>query len=520
MIRILGCITDQHEPWLVGLAAIICAFGCFTTLSVLARARAEGKALDGRWLGASALTGGATIWTTHFVAMLAFHPGFVLGYDVPITAMSILFAVTITWFGFATALRVSPMIGGALFGAAVGAMHYTGMAALSAPAHFHWDGPYVLISIATGIAFGAVALHVFATRTRLRWRLLATLLMTFAIAGHHFTAMSALTLQLDPAVRVTSDAVMAPAWLAIAVAAVMVVVAGIGLAGSVFDQHLAQRSANEAARLRAYIEELEATKTDLNRALREAAAASEAKSRFLAAMSHELRTPLNAIIGFSDIMRQEMFGAHADPRYRDYAEDVNRSGDLLLRLINDILDFSKIDAGHFQLAETVFDPLAAVTDTVRAMRILAASADIALSVEPAGDLPLLRGDERRVRQILTNLLSNAIKFTPPRGTVRVTLRGVDNEFAIAVADNGIGIAAENIARAFEPFGQIDSRLARKYDGAGLGLPLSRQLMELHGGTLDIASDVDVGTIVTMQFPPGRIVAAPEAAAIADFIAAA
>jgi signal transduction histidine kinase len=505
MLRVLGCVTQQHEIWLVGVAAIICAFGCFTTLSVLSRARA-GKG-DSLWLGIASFTGGATIWTTHFVAMLAYQPGFAVGYDVPTTILSILFAVSLTAAAFSVALYVNATAGGALFGAAVGAMHYTGMAALSAPAHFHWHGDYVFASVVTGIVFGAAALY-FAKRTALSWRVGAAVLMTLAIAGHHFTAMSALTLELDPLVPLTSTAIMAPTWLAIAVAGVMVMIAGFGLAGSVVDQHLAQRVAAEAVRLRAHVEELEITKADLNLALQQAAAASDAKSRFLAAMSHELRTPLNAIIGFSAVMQQELFGPHSDERYRDYAADVHDSGAHLLQLINDILDFSKIDAGQFDLQEDTLDPHDVVRQAAQMLHGQADAAGIRLKYDLAGDGVLLRADERRVRQVLLNLLSNAIKFTPRDRDVRVTVERHGDALAIAVADQGIGIAADDIPRALEPFGQIDSRLARKYEGAGLGLPLSRRLMELHGGTLTIASELGIGTVVTMRFPADRVVAAP------------
>jgi signal transduction histidine kinase len=516
MIRVLGCITEQHEPWLVGVAAILCAFGCYTTLSVLARARIDPTGRGDRgWLAAAAITGGATIWTTHFVAMLAYHPGFAVGYDIPLTALSILFAVTITWIGFALALHVHPVLGGAVFGAAVGAMHYTGMSALSVPADFHWDPAYVVASVAIGILFGIAALYIFTHRDALRWRIVAAGLMVLAIAGHHFTAMSALTLRLDPVVGVTSGAVLAPTWLAIVVAVVMMMVASLGLAGSVVDQHLAQRQADEAVRLHAHIGALEAAKADLADALRQAAAASEAKSRFLATMSHELRTPLNAIIGFSDIMRTELYGPHSDARYRVYSEDVHRSGGHLLQLINDILDFSKIEVDQLTLKDDLFDPRDAVAEALRTMRAQADAAGVTLSWDAssweASDVPLLRGDERRVRQVLLNLLSNAIKFTPSGGAARIVVSPDGRDLVIAVADNGIGIAPGDIAHTFEPFRQIDNRLARKYDGTGLGLPLSQRLMALHGGALEIESALDRGTTVTMRFPAERLVALAPAA---------
>ncbi len=206
MFRVIGCISEQHEPWLVVVAAILCAFGCFTTLSVLARARAgKNGRVDQRWLAVAATTGGASIWTTHFVAMLAYHPGFVVGYDVPLTFLSIAFAVSLTWMSFAVALQRNALAGGVLFGVAVGATHYTGMRALSAPAQFHWDDRYVAASIVIGVLLGVAAMRMFTRRPGLPGRLTAGLLMTLAIAGLHFTAMSALTLQLDPLVPVASD---------------------------------------------------------------------------------------------------------------------------------------------------------------------------------------------------------------------------------------------------------------------------------------------------------------------------
>jgi signal transduction histidine kinase len=513
MFRILGCLTDQHEPWLVIVAAIICAFGCFTTFSLLARARhRSGGESDWRWLAVASVTGGATIWTTHFVAMLAYHPGFAAGYDIPLTLLSILFAVSLTWAAFATALRYSAPLGGVLFGIAVGTMHYTGMSALSAPADFHWDPAYVAASLAIGVGLGAAALWLFMRSAAPRRVLCATALLTLAIAGLHFTAMSALTLTLDPMAAMPSEAVMAPSWLAIAIAFVMVMIAGLGLAGSAFDQHLAEREAGEAARLRAYVEQLEAAKAELHKALSEAAAASEAKSRFLAAMSHELRTPLNAIIGFSDIMRRELFGPHGNPRYRDYVADVNDSGNHLLKLINAILDFTKIDSGQLALREEAVDPAEIAERAKRALRGDAERAGLRLRCHCADDLPRLHADGARVEQVLLNLLSNAIKFTPAGGTVTIAARrdGDGAGLVIAVEDTGIGIAAEDMARALEPFAQIDGRLQRKYEGAGLGLPLSRKLMELHGGSLGVDSILGHGTTVTMHFPATRLLPAPAA----------
>ena len=157
MIRILGCIVEAHDIRLVALAAVICAFGSYTTLTVLERARVgDQQHVSGPWLAAAAIVAGASVWTTHFVAMLAFHASLPIGYDVMLTILSIVIAVLVSWLAIALAYRfAAPSLGGALFGAAVGAMHYTGMAALSVPADAHWDGGYVAASILIGVVFGA-----------------------------------------------------------------------------------------------------------------------------------------------------------------------------------------------------------------------------------------------------------------------------------------------------------------------------------------------------------------------------
>ena len=234
--------------------------------------------------------------------------------------------------------------------------------------------------------------------------------------------------------------------------------------------------------------------------------ANRTKSEFLANMSHELRTPLNAIIGFSEIIEHELFGAIGSPRYKEYARDIHDSGTHLLKLINDILDVSKAEAGKVELQETRLQIGEVIDASIRLIAPRARESGIELSVLPRRHLPLLLADERRLKQVLLNLLSNAVKFTNAGG--RVTL-SVDDEgargLAIRVIDTGIGMASEDIPKALEPFGQVDSKLARKYEGTGLGLPLSKALVELHGGSLRIESELGVGTTVTVIFPASRVI---------------
>jgi PAS domain S-box-containing protein len=234
-------------------------------------------------------------------------------------------------------------------------------------------------------------------------------------------------------------------------------------------------------------------------------AASEAKSVFLANMSHELRTPLNAIIGFSDLMRLELFGPLGSSRYREYVEDIHKSGVHLLSLINDVLDLSRLDAGRTPLVEENISLYALVGETCRIVEVQAEQSGLKLIVDVPAGLARLRADERRIRQILLNLLSNAIKFTPAGGTVTVKAFETACGMVLQVCDNGIGIAKADMPRVFERFGQVDSKLSRKYEGTGLGLPLARQLIELHGGALTLESEENGGTVVTILFPPERIV---------------
>jgi signal transduction histidine kinase len=244
---------------------------------------------------------------------------------------------------------------------------------------------------------------------------------------------------------------------------------------------------------------------ELRRAKEQAEQASRAKSEFLANMSHELRTPLNAINGFSEILAKQMYGAMGDPRYREYAHDINASGRHLLSVINDILDLSKIEAGRYELDERPVDVPRTIEEAIRLIRPRLDDGHLHLSRRIARDLPALRADERSVRQILLNLLSNATKFTPRGGRIQVRSRlNRQGEFEMTVADSGIGMRPKDIPRALEPFVQLDGVMNRKFAGTGLGLPLVRSLAELHGGRMAIESEPARGTTVTVAFPRARV----------------
>jgi signal transduction histidine kinase len=235
----------------------------------------------------------------------------------------------------------------------------------------------------------------------------------------------------------------------------------------------------------------------------EAEAASRAKTQFLANMGHELRTPLNAIIGFSTIMRDGAFGP-LNTRYAEYASAIADSGAHLLAIINDILDLARAEANRLVLVEEEVEIARAIAFSLGTIEEMARRAEIDCHCEIPENLPQFFGDAAKLRQVLINLLSNAIKFTPAGGAVTVSVeRDAADGLAFHVADTGIGIPSDKLPVALAPFGQIESGLDRNFDGLGLGLPLAKHLVEMHGGRMEIASEPGKGTVVTAHFPKER-----------------
>jgi two-component system cell cycle sensor histidine kinase PleC len=371
-----------------------------------------------------------------------------------------------------------------------------------------WRRRFVLAELLHGLAWavtvpGLLQIDALGTRSLV----LFILLMISAV-----TAMLAATIPLAVYVGLLplTAAALAFVWASREVDAVMLAL--MVISAQVFLVFLARRlHASALATLQSRAEkdalfaELEQAKANSDEARRRAEEANLAKSRFLATMSHELRTPLNAILGFSEVMKNEVFGPHASPSYSEYAGDIHASGQHLLNLINEILDLSRIEAGRYELKEEAIQ-LAHIVDDCRHMldlRSKAKNQTLKQAIDPS--LPRLWADERAVRQIVLNLLSNAIKFTPQGGeiTIKVGWTSSRGQY-VSIKDSGPGIPEEEIPIVMSSFGRGSLAIKAAEQGTGLGLPIVKGFVDLHGGGLQIKSKPREGTDVIVTFPAARV----------------
>jgi len=274
-----------------------------------------------------------------------------------------------------------------------------------------------------------------------------------------------------------------------------------------------QKLVNNDLRLRATVIDLKRSQAELERQTVELAdlaekysdektraeEANQAKSKFLANMSHELRTPLNAIIGFSEIMESGMFGTLGSEKYQEYCHDILTSGHYLLEVINDILDMSKIEAGRMKLDMEQLDLSKTLAESLRVVSGRADDKSLVLDADIEGTISVV-ADRRAIKQIIVNLLSNAVKFTPDGGKVVVRSRLLGDSIVLTIADTGIGIAPQSLARLGRPFEQVESQLTKTYHGSGLGLAIARSLTNLHGGSMRLRSKLGTGTVVCVSLP--------------------
>jgi signal transduction histidine kinase len=487
MLRVYSAIAEYHDLRLIALAGLICFLACYTAFSIMSRLYAQRSRYP--WVIAAAVVTGCGAWATHAIGLLAFTPGVPVAYNVGLTVFAGLIAVLGCGIGYYVARGTEQMaLGGAIIGFSIAAMHYIGMTAITLQAQVHRDILYDEAAVVIGASFGAAALSRSKLTPDFRGRIVSAALLTCAICGTHFVGMAGMVLMPDPRIAIPQDT-LAIVWFAIALTAVVLLILGLGIVGALADQH---------------IQEIEGHKRELEAALALADAASKSKTKFLATMSHELRSPLNVIIGFSELLTKGARGPREEQQ-RDYVGRILSSGVQLLHLVNDILDISRYDSGQLFLNEDITDPREAVVSCLHDAALEAEKAGVRLTSSVQERLPQLRADSKRIRQVLSNLLSNAIRFTPQGGDVKISMFLKDGALMLSVADTGIGMGAHEIPKALERFGQIDSELSRRYGGAGLGLPLSQHLMELHGGSLHIESEPGAGTVVTASLPESRLI---------------
>jgi signal transduction histidine kinase len=483
MLRLYETIFHDHDSRFVVLAILVCLLACYTAFTMMARLYAHRSRYP--WVIAAAVVTGCGAWATHSIVMLAYQPGVPVAYDVGLTVISGLIAVAGCGLGFYIARGTESMaLGGAIVGFAIAGMHFSGVAAVTFQAQVHWQILYFEAAVLTGASFGAAALSRAQLTPDVRGRIVGAAFLTAGIFGTHFVAMAGRTFVPDPSIAIPEDTLVI-VWFAIALTAVVLLIVGLGIVGTLVDQHL---------------QEIEAAKGELEAALVLADAASKSKTKFLSTMSHELRSPLNVIIGSSERLKSE-----SDEQHRESIDRILDSGVHLMRLVNAILDISEFDAGQLRLNDEFLDVGQCVDSAVRLIEPEARRADVRLAIAVEPHLPKLCGDPKRINQILINLISNGIRFSPEGGEVRVSVFRRDDGLSLSVADTGIGMAANDIPKALERFGQLDTDPNRQHEGAGLGLPLAQHLMELHGGTLRISSEPGSGTTVTVTFPTRRIV---------------
>ena len=478
-----------RQEWvLVALACAIGFAGSLLALSLASRRSDQGP-YQVAWIFAGALALGCGAWAAQLLVLLALQPAAALSLNFAAVFLPTVLSVGGCGFAFYSAGRtLHPALRGTVIGASIAMAN---IAAASFAGYPFADGPVLVSTMSLGVALSAMSLVLVPANASRHRTLAGAAFLTAAICTIHLGGAAALG-ATAPSV---ASGVFGGMWMAVGMTTSVLVMATVAI--------IADISAHYRFLIARTEEEGQRNTKMLTEALNEADRSNASQSQFLATMSHELRTPLNAIIGFSEIMENEVFGPLGNERYREYAGDVHRSGAHLLGLINDILDLAKYDAGKLELREDMVDLSAIVAETLALVTVQADKAGVQIH-NTIGDEPVwATADAKRMKQVLLNLLSNAVKFTPAAGEITVSSARGPQGLSLCVADTGIGMSPEQIPKAMERFGQIDSTLGRKYEGTGLGLPLVKSLMELHGGSLHIASKLHAGTTVTATLPTSR-----------------
>ena len=520
-------VSGHYEPLLVFVSILVAILASYTALSLAMRVRqAQGRA-PYFWIAGGALAMGSGIWAMHFIGMLAFRLPIPVGYDPLITFASWLLPVVASslalWQVRHRAFRRRQLAWSAvLMGLGINAMHYTGMAGMRMDPAISYTPWLFALSVAIAIGASALALQLGlrlhgeghgGSRSRRAVQAAASVIMGGAIAGMHYTGMAAAHFEAGSVCRAALGGVDQD-HLAALVTVATVALLSIALLATIFDARLEARNRTIAESLAAAAERQQLY-LDEQRARLEAENISQMKDEFLATLSHELRTPLNAMLGWSQLLLQ---GHRDGAMLRRGLETIERNARAQSQLIEDMLDMSRLLAGKVRIDAAPIQPQDFVNAALETARPAALARSVGLNASIDHGAGPVRGDLARMQQVMSNLLSNAVKFTEPGGAVTVTLRregepveGGERSVAIDVADTGAGIAPEFLPYVFDRFRQADSSSARRHGGLGLGLAIARQLVELQGGTISVASRGEgQGATFTLHLPlaaPGALPAA-------------
>jgi len=465
-------MSQHYHHWLVLVSLVVAILASYTAITLALRIRVAARQHAPAWLIGGGVAMGIGIWSMHFVGMLALMLPIEIAYDVGITLLSMVIAIGVSTFALHIASRKqvsrAALVGaGIAMGIGICAMHYVGMAAIEISPAIHYDPLWVAVSFAIAIAASFAALGVaFSSPRPSGWRryhrALGAMGMGLAIAGMHYAGMAAAQF---PATAAGGAALVNRGWLAGAVTTITLFVLVAALLLSLVEARATARTAKFQA------------------SLAEVAQTSRAKDEFLAMLGHELRNPLASISNAVHLLQR----SGPNGAQRQFAEDVIARQSLhLSRIVDDLLDVGRAIAGKIALQRDSIDAFATVEETLRALT--AAGITAGRRVELKGKAAWVNADRTRIVQVVSNLVSNAVQHTVAGGRISVQVASRDNEIELAVSDDGVGMDAETAARVFELFFQAQQGPERKRGGLGLGLTLARRIVELHGGTIEAASD--------------------------------
>ena len=500
-------LIGSYDPSLVLVSVLVAVFASYTALSVAGRVKQAQGYASWAWTAGGALAMGSGIWAMHFIGMLAFRLPIPLGYDLPLTVLSLLLPVLVSgmalWQLRAPTLTPRHFASSAiLMGLGINAMHYTGMAAMRMVPGIEYDPLLFALSVLIAIASSAGALWI---AFRLRqgasgaWlaQLAAAVVMGFAIAGMHYTGMAAARFPAG-SICMAAEGWINPHNLALIVTLVIVGILLVALLVSVYDARLQARAASLDASL-AIAEERKTLYLHEVEARIEAERLNQMKDEFLSTVSRELRTPLNAILGWSQLLAQK--GPVSEEMLSKGLQTIERNARAQVQLIDDLLDMSRILSGKVRLDLQPVRPGEFVGTVVESLRPTALAKRIRLDADLDPEAGSVLADTGRMQQVMWNLVSNAIKFTQAGGEVQVSLWREGEQVALRVRDTGAGIRSDFLPYVFDRFRQADTSTTRHHGGLGLGLSIVRQLVELHGGTVGVDSAGEgQGATFTVHLP--------------------